>query len=213
MHDGATRSVARPSVRRRRATASLSRRNVGAPIRRSRQARRPADAMAAGIDAASMARRCQSQAKKMEMVFSPPTEVTARQGGLGLGSQARTPFDGPDDRLPLVVPGAARPHRAVPSKHRARAKHRRVAKASRRAEPQPGLSHSEAVASAKRKRPQGRRRNRGGSCDFAQDDRRAHSPSMDGASIQRRSVAQIHASLRHRCRSSQPALIASTKLR
>jgi len=109
--------------------------------------------MAAGIDAASMARRCQSPFKN-NRVFSQLTQVLARQGGLGLGSQARTPFDGPDDRLPLVAPSAARRRRAVQSKHRARAKHRRVAKASRRAEPQPGLSHSEAVASAKRNIPQ-----------------------------------------------------------
>ena len=98
-----------------------------------------------------MARRCQSPFKN-NRVFSQLTQVLARQGGLGLGSQARTPFDGPDDRLPLVAPSAARPHCAVQSKHRARAKRRRVAKASRRAEPQPGLSHSEAVASVKRKR-------------------------------------------------------------
>ena len=43
--------------------------------RRSRQARCPAKAMAAGIDAASMARRCQNNLKKWRVFFS------TRQGG------------------------------------------------------------------------------------------------------------------------------------
>jgi hypothetical protein len=40
--------------------SSVTRRSAGRLARDSRQARRPAKAMAAGIDAASMARRCQS---------------------------------------------------------------------------------------------------------------------------------------------------------
>jgi uncharacterized membrane protein len=42
---------------------SDTRRNAGTIARRSRQARRPAEAMAAGFDAASMARRCQALSK------------------------------------------------------------------------------------------------------------------------------------------------------
>ena len=40
--------------------SSDTRRNAGAAARRSRQARHSAEAPAAGIDAASMARRCQN---------------------------------------------------------------------------------------------------------------------------------------------------------
>ena len=46
------------------ATSSITRRNAGNAIRGSRQARCPTQAMAAGIDAASMARRCQAPSKE-----------------------------------------------------------------------------------------------------------------------------------------------------
>ena len=46
--------------RQRRCGSSVSRRSAGSSIRSSRQARRPASTLAAGIVAASMARRCQN---------------------------------------------------------------------------------------------------------------------------------------------------------
>jgi hypothetical protein len=48
----------------RPAHSSITKKSAGTPRRRLRQARRPAEAMAAGIDAASMARRCQEPLKK-----------------------------------------------------------------------------------------------------------------------------------------------------
>ena len=59
-------------------------------IRSSRQVRCPAGAMAAGIDAASMARRCQDNIQEWS-VFSPSAEMVARRGGRGLVSQAVAP--------------------------------------------------------------------------------------------------------------------------
>ena len=56
----------------------------------SRQARCPARAMAAGFDAASMARRCPHYFKSRECL-SPPAQVLPRQGGRGLVSQAVAP--------------------------------------------------------------------------------------------------------------------------
>ena len=64
--------------------SSISKRNAGTAARRSRQARRPARATAAGIVAASMARRCQNPSKKLRMFFS-----TRRDAGAGGWAGAR----------------------------------------------------------------------------------------------------------------------------
>jgi len=45
-------------------TLSITKRSAGARARDSRHARRPAKALAAGIDAASMGRRCRGRSKK-----------------------------------------------------------------------------------------------------------------------------------------------------
>jgi len=211
MGDASRRAPTR--ARRRRATASLSKRSVGVPMRRSRQARRPAKSMAAGIDAASMARRGQSPFKYGDG-FSPPAQLLARQGGQGLGSQGTG-----TSRVEAPGPPTTPLNAANVASARSRSKLRNPRNPSRpgedsgarerRAKPLPTLPHTEAVASAKRrrhkrhKRRRRRRHGRGGSCDFAQDDRQA----------QRRSVAQIRGSLRSRRRSSQPALRPPTKLR
>ena len=76
---------------RRRRASSNTRRSADILTRCSRQARRPASRLAAGIDAASMARRCQKQLLKIGAVFSPPAQATQRQGGQGLVSQAVAP--------------------------------------------------------------------------------------------------------------------------
>ena len=73
--------------------------------------------------------------------LSSKSKCADRQGGQGFGSEARHPFEGLYARLPLVVPSAARRHRAVQLGQQARAKRRRVAKASRRAKPLPALPH------------------------------------------------------------------------
>jgi hypothetical protein len=57
--------------------SSITTRNAGPASRRSRQARRPASTHAAGIDAASMARRCQSQAKKSRRFLTTPAQPAA----------------------------------------------------------------------------------------------------------------------------------------
>ena len=63
--------------------SSVTRRSAGRLARGSRQARRRVSRLAAGIDAASMARRCQSPFKKWRMFFS--TRQGARRGGVGGG--------------------------------------------------------------------------------------------------------------------------------
>jgi len=148
----ARRFASRTHARRKAPRRRLSR--EGAPAPRSEVRVKPG-ARRGGRPRASTRPRwpvdAKSQTKKWRWSFS--THRGARAAGwAGARIAGSLSFDGPDDRLPLVVPSAARRHRAVQSKHRARAKRRRVAKASRRAEPQPGLSHSEAAASAKRKR-------------------------------------------------------------
>ncbi|MFL6679986.1 MAG: hypothetical protein ACJ8IK_16740 [Burkholderiaceae bacterium] len=50
--------------RHKRQASFVTTKIAGKVTRRSRQARRPAKAMAAGIDAASMARRCQNPSQK-----------------------------------------------------------------------------------------------------------------------------------------------------
>ncbi len=61
--------------RRRRRASSVTRRNDGRPIRCSRQARRPGVALAAGIVAASMGRRCQHPFLKLSGAeFIPPAK-------------------------------------------------------------------------------------------------------------------------------------------
>ena len=67
--------------------SSDMRRNVGAVTRCSRQARRPASAPAAGIVAASMARRCQNPLSKPANVFIHPPGC--RRGRVGRGSDRR----------------------------------------------------------------------------------------------------------------------------
>ena len=54
-------------------------------MRESRQARRLARALAAGIDAASMVRRCLAPLNRREC-FQPPAGTSTRQGGLGFRS-------------------------------------------------------------------------------------------------------------------------------
>jgi len=67
--------------RRRRCAVSVTKRNAGLAIRRSRQARRPADQPAAGIDAASMARRCQNPLKLRSHL--PPANVVRQHAMRG----------------------------------------------------------------------------------------------------------------------------------
>ena len=67
--------------------SSVTRRRAGAMACDSRQARRPARALAAGIDAASMARRCQEPLQKMANVFLHP--LTRWRGRVGRGSDRR----------------------------------------------------------------------------------------------------------------------------
>ena len=63
--------------RRRRRASSITRRSDGRLARSSRQTRCPARAMAAGIVAASMARRCQSPSKKWTWFFSTRQAATS----------------------------------------------------------------------------------------------------------------------------------------
>ena len=100
------------------APASVTRRSAGTGARRSRQARRPAKAMAAGIDAASMARRCQSLTKKTEafpqrMLSAGKPCAARRLGGLFAAKlrRRRPQADGGHERrrVPRVsVPNPAR---------------------------------------------------------------------------------------------------------
>ena len=57
------------------ASASVTRRSAGTAIRRSRQARGPVLSQAAGIDAASMARRCHNPLQKLRRLVSSPAEM------------------------------------------------------------------------------------------------------------------------------------------
>ena len=67
-----------PAARRRRRRASSNtRRNEGGLARCSRQARRPASPLAAGTDAASMARQCPITFKNRRMFFSTRPGVSA----------------------------------------------------------------------------------------------------------------------------------------
>jgi len=75
------RAFAQAARRRRRRASSLTTRSVGAQARRSRQARRRVTPSAAGIDAASMARRCHLPNKEAWPVFVSPPGRCLRQGG------------------------------------------------------------------------------------------------------------------------------------
>ena len=70
-------------------SSSNTRRNASELARRSRQARRPASAPAAGIDAASMARRCQNPLQKLRMFFSTSNQARCVRVGRGSDRQAR----------------------------------------------------------------------------------------------------------------------------
>ena len=65
-------------------SSSITRRSAGTAIRSSRQARRPVNAPAAGIDAASMARRCQDLSQKTARGICPPAKPPPAKGGGGL---------------------------------------------------------------------------------------------------------------------------------
>ena len=86
------RSAAR---RRRRRASSITTSSVGEPARRSRQARRRVSRLAAGIDAASMARQCHLPNKKTWPVFvhQPGRCHPGRRGlpwrDIGRGEQRR----------------------------------------------------------------------------------------------------------------------------
>ena len=77
------RALVQAARRRRRRASSLTTSNVGAQARRSRQARRRVSRLAAGIDAASMARQCHLPNKETCPVFVPPPSRCLRQGGRG----------------------------------------------------------------------------------------------------------------------------------
>ena len=78
-----TQRICQAPQRRRRCGSSVTKRKAGVQTRSSRQARRPARAMAAGIVAASMARRCQNNLKNRDG-FSPPANTPPAKGGGGL---------------------------------------------------------------------------------------------------------------------------------
>ena len=119
--------------------SSVTRRSADTAIRRSRQARWPARAPAAGIDAASMARRCQRNLKNRDDFFS-----TCRAGCAGgwagawiagepsvRGTSCRRASGGVE-RDPLALRGpikATGPSETSPRRQ-----------ASRRAEPLPSLA-------------------------------------------------------------------------
>jgi hypothetical protein len=91
--------------------SSNTKRNAGALARPSRQARRPANPPAAGIDAASMARRCQSPLKEREC-FSSPADTSPAAGRAGAplaGAPGATRVEAPG---PPAVPPSAAPSRA-----------------------------------------------------------------------------------------------------
>ena len=154
MHDGATRSVAQPSARRRRATASLWRRSAGTAIRCSRQARRPADRLAAGIDAASMARRCQCPYQKWRwFFFTRPGAGAAGWAGAWIAGNRDVAGGSPRSANHVVERGPTASARTQ-SKLRNPRNPSRPGEDSgareRRAKPLPTLPHTKAVASAKR---------------------------------------------------------------
>ena len=84
-----------PSTRK---PSSNTRRNIGAVARRSRQARRPASAPAAGIDAASMARRCQN-------LLQNPRMFSSTRQGVGAAGWAGAPIAGATGATRAEAPG------------------------------------------------------------------------------------------------------------
>ncbi len=81
-------SAASPSPaapqRRRHCGSSVTRRNAGTATQSSRQARWRVSALAAGIVAASMARRCQDKLKNTGPVFVPSARPSPARDGGGL---------------------------------------------------------------------------------------------------------------------------------
>jgi hypothetical protein len=63
------------------APSSITRRSGCGQTRRSRHARRPANRPAAGIDAASMARRCQSPLQTLQRRICPNRQAATSAGG------------------------------------------------------------------------------------------------------------------------------------
>jgi hypothetical protein len=99
--------------------SSLTRRNAGKLARSSRQARLPANTTAAGIVAASMARRCQTPSKAPTR-FAPANVVrrqtmrgTARKGTLR--SEVRGGGRRPGDTSGEESPSESCPHLRVPT--------------------------------------------------------------------------------------------------
>jgi hypothetical protein len=67
-----------------RASSSITRRSVGVGARRSRQARCLGAALAAGTDAASMARQCQTHSPQTTQCICPNRQADASGGGWGI---------------------------------------------------------------------------------------------------------------------------------
>jgi len=66
------------------APSCITRRNTGSAIRGSRQARWLVAMLPAGIDAASMARRCHTPQQKLDDgLFSPPAKVSPAARWMG----------------------------------------------------------------------------------------------------------------------------------
>ena len=75
--------------RRRRRASSLTTSSVGAPARRSRQTRRRVSRLAAGIDAASMARQCQPPKQRNVACICLPARPVPAAGWAGICAAGR----------------------------------------------------------------------------------------------------------------------------
>jgi hypothetical protein len=134
--------------------SSVTRRSAGTAARCSRQTRCPARTPAAGIDAASMARRCQSPLRNRECFLHL---LTSRRGRVGWGfdrrRDRRDAGGSPRSANHLIERGPTASARnssklGNPLNPAVQAGFRRTA--SRRAEPQPSLSQARRGPAAKR---------------------------------------------------------------
>ena len=95
-----TSASSRAARRQRRRASSITRRSVDTLARRSRQARCPARALAAGIDAASMARRCQNPSKNPRVAPQANVERWPAMRGRGESGEASSRGQGGGGRRP-----------------------------------------------------------------------------------------------------------------
>jgi hypothetical protein len=113
------RAFVQAARRRRQRASSLTTSNAGAQARSSRQARRRVSRLAAGIDAASMACRCQLPNIGSVPEFVSPPGRCQRRGGRGFVQRQTGATHGTPRNKPPTTPSlaCARPARSESQRH------------------------------------------------------------------------------------------------